>query len=224
MEESFRCPTPGSLGCDVEQNRLDSNFQRSKIAKFPLRSVEWTSRDDNFESPIKDIRRHEHNLKFLKSQANHLDKSILDLQGLESIIPRMQQMKTVTFTLRKNQRSRYYTKSNLQMVKSYHGIRASNLSLIKDALGIVATLARVNNDTLSRLASLSILGVGDYAGNGLQAFDGIKALEKYDGDGKIKGIASLHGLGSSIGRKIDDRFTAICLEDLRHKPTCFLCS
>lgn len=36
-------------------------------------------------------------------------------------------------------------------VKSYHAIHASNLSLIKDVLGIVATLARVDNDTLSRL-------------------------------------------------------------------------
>jgi hypothetical protein len=56
-----------------------------------------------------------------------------------------------------------------------------------------------------------------------KTFDGIKALEKYDGDGRIKDIAGLHGLGSSIGRKIDGRFTAFCLEDLRHKPTCCLC-
>jgi len=40
MEESFGCPTLGSSGYDIEQNRLDSNFHGSKFEKFPLHSVE----------------------------------------------------------------------------------------------------------------------------------------------------------------------------------------
>ena len=50
-----------------------------------------------------------------------------------------------------------------------------------------------------------------------KTYDGIKVLENYD-EGRINSIAGMHGLGCSNGRKIDGRFTAICLEDLTRKP------
>lgn len=176
--------------------------------------------EDNFESPIKDIKRHEDNLKFLKSQANHLDESILDLQvrlGKYHSKDAANENSDLHPEEESTQQILHQEQSAagiLCKVKSYHAIHASNLSLIKDVLGIVATLARVDNDTLSRLLS-EYLGLETMLGIVCKTFDGIKALEKYDGDGKIKDIAGLHGLGSSIGRKIDGRFTAFCLEDLR---------
>lgn len=176
--------------------------------------------EDNFESPIKDIKRHEDNLKFLKSQANHLDESILDLQvrlGKYHSKDAASENSDLHPEEESTQQILHQEQSAagiLCKVKSYHAIHASNLSLIKDVLGIVAALARVDNDTLSRLLS-EYLGLETMLGIVCKTFDGIKALEKYDGNGKIKDIAGLHGLGSSIGRKIDGRFTAFCLEDLR---------
>eukprot|EP00258_Populus_trichocarpa_P034662 XP_024450681.1 protein DEFECTIVE IN MERISTEM SILENCING 3 isoform X2 [Populus trichocarpa] len=112
--------------------------------------------EDNFESPIKDIKRHEDNLKFLKSQANHLDESILDLQvrlGKYHSKDAASENSDLHPEEESTQQILHQEQSAagiLCKVKSYHAIHASNLSLIKDVLGIVATLARVDNDTLSR--------------------------------------------------------------------------
>ncbi|CAK7348709.1 unnamed protein product [Dovyalis caffra] len=168
----------------------------------------------NFESLRKDIKRHEDNLKFLKSQANHLDEYILDLQGAANENGALHPEDKLIEQILHQERS---AAGILCKVKSYHAMQASNLSWTKDVLGIVATLARVDNDNLSRLLS-EYLGLETMLGIVCKTFDGIKALEKYDREGKINSIAGLHGLGSSIGRKIDGRFTAICVEDLRHKP------
>ena len=46
-------------------------------------------------------------------------------------------------------------------------------------------------------------------------YEAVKELEKYDVEGTINCNDGLHGLGSSIGRKINGRFSVINLEDLR---------
>lgn len=46
-------------------------------------------------------------------------------------------------------------------------------------------------------------------------YEGVNALEKYDPEGTINSNGGLHGIGSSIGRRINGRFVVICLEDLR---------
>lgn len=55
-----------------------------------------------------------------------------------------------------------------------------------------------------------------------KTFEGVKALEKYDWEGKIINSAGLHGLGCSMGRKINGRFLVICLEDLRQEKVYYL--
>lgn len=50
-----------------------------------------------------------------------------------------------------------------------------------------------------------------------RTYEGVKVLEKYDGDGMIISSAGIHGLGSSIGNSIKGRFQVICLEDLRQE-------
>lgn len=50
-----------------------------------------------------------------------------------------------------------------------------------------------------------------------KTYEGVEALEKYDGKGSIDGNSGLHGLGSSIGKTIAGRFMVICLEDLRQE-------
>ncbi|KAF6174683.1 hypothetical protein GIB67_008738 [Kingdonia uniflora] len=44
---------------------------------------------------------------------------------------------------------------------------------------------------------------------------GIKALETYDKEGRINKSVGLHMLGPSIGRHMDGKYAAICLEELR---------
>uniref|UniRef100_A0A804P2D7 Protein DEFECTIVE IN MERISTEM SILENCING 3 n=1 Tax=Zea mays TaxID=4577 RepID=A0A804P2D7_MAIZE len=49
----------------------------------------------------------------------------------------------------------------------------------------------------------------------VKTFDGVKGLEKYDKDGIIDKISGVHGLGRSVGKFLDGRFTVFCLENLR---------
>ncbi|KDP28478.1 hypothetical protein JCGZ_14249 [Jatropha curcas] len=86
--------------------------------------------------------------------------------------------------------------------------------MTKDVLGVVATLASVDNDNLNRLLS-EYLGLETMLAIVCKTFEGVKALETYDAEGKINSNIGLHGLGSSIGRKINGRFLVICLEHLR---------
>lgn len=48
-----------------------------------------------------------------------------------------------------------------------------------------------------------------------KTYNDVNMLEKYDAEGMINGNGGLHGLGSSIERKINGQFLVICLEDLR---------
>ncbi|PHT53345.1 Protein DEFECTIVE IN MERISTEM SILENCING 3 [Capsicum baccatum] len=44
---------------------------------------------------------------------------------------------------------------------------------------------------------------------------GLEALETYDKNGFIDKSSGLHGLGALMGRRLNDRFLVICLENLR---------
>lgn len=56
-----------------------------------------------------------------------------------------------------------------------------------------------------------------------KTYEGVKALENYDGEGSVNSKTGLHGLGSSIGRRINGRFLVICLEDIRQESPTLLC-
>ena len=62
------------------------------------------------------------------------------------------------------------------------------------------------------------LGMETMMGIVCKTYGGLRALELYDEDGSINKSTGLHGLGASIGRPLDGRFLAICLENLRHGP------
>jgi len=49
-----------------------------------------------------------------------------------------------------------------------------------------------------------------------KTYDGVKGLEKYDKDGIIDKSSGVHGLGRSLGKILDGRFTVFCLENLRY--------
>lgn len=170
------------------------------------------------------IKQHEENIKFLKTQKNGLDNSILDMQVAlgkyqtesesgpenEELSHVLSEQETIEQILR-------YEKSAAGIwcqLKTRHGTQASHLPLTKDVLGIVAMLGKVDDDNLSRLLS-DYLGLETMLAIVCKTYDGIKALETYDKEGYINKTSGFHGLGSSIGRSLDGRFLVICVENLR---------
>lgn len=49
-----------------------------------------------------------------------------------------------------------------------------------------------------------------------KTYEGIKVLEMYDGEGLVNKGSGIQGLGASIGRALEGRYSVICLEYLRH--------
>ncbi|PON97290.1 Protein DEFECTIVE IN MERISTEM SILENCING [Trema orientale] len=181
---------------------------------------------DNLHSLETINKRHEDNLKFLTTQANHLDESILDLQvslgKYHSANGAGTASESGTSCTEEETVERILKLENsaaglLCWLNSHHTTQGLDLGFTKDVLGIVATLARVEDDNLSRLLS-EYLGMETMLAVVCRTYEGVKALERYDKEGNIKSSSTetcLHGIGSSVGKKISGRFLVICLEDLR---------
>lgn len=170
------------------------------------------------------IKQHEDNIKFLKSQKNKLDDSILDLQ-----VTLGKYHSSSATTIENEDHSHRQSEEEIHeqilqheksaagilcQLKARHGTQASHLTLTKDLLGIVATLGKVDDDNLSRLFS-EYLGIENILAIVCKTYEGVKALEIYDKEGCINKSTGLHGLGASIGRALEGRFTVLCLENLR---------
>lgn len=169
------------------------------------------------------IKHHEGNLKFLRTQMDNLDESIFDMQV------NLGKYHSSNAAMVKTENTNNLTEENtvdqilqqeksaagvLCQLKSRHGSLASKLPFTKGVLGIVAILGKVEDDSLSRLFS-EYLGLETMMAIVCTTYEGVKALEAYDQEGSIKKDVGLHGLGPSIGRHMEGRFLAICLEDLR---------
>ncbi|XP_008783196.2 protein DEFECTIVE IN MERISTEM SILENCING 3 isoform X1 [Phoenix dactylifera] len=170
------------------------------------------------------VKHHEDNMKFLKTQMDNIDESILDMQvnlgKYHSSSAALEQnndvsaMQSEQQTVGKILQQEKAAAGIICQMKIRHGLQASKLQLTKDVLGIVATLGKVNDDNLSRLFS-EYLGLETMLAIVCKTYEGIKALEKYDKEGMIDQNAGLHGLGPSIGRLLNGRFLVFCLENLR---------
>ncbi|XP_077226590.1 uncharacterized protein LOC143859983 [Tasmannia lanceolata] len=168
------------------------------------------------------IKHHEDNLKFLKTHTNDLDDSILDMQVILRKYHSSSQSKAGSQNLNHAQSEQSTIEQILRQEKTAAGIfcqlKLRNATpgsrLTKDVLGVVATLGRVEDDNLSRLLS-EYLGLEAMLAIVCKSYEGVKALEMYDKEGRVDKNAGLHGLGPSIGRPMDGRFLVICLEDLR---------
>ncbi|XP_052192866.1 protein DEFECTIVE IN MERISTEM SILENCING 3-like isoform X2 [Diospyros lotus] len=195
-------------------------------ALFRPETVIYTSKklQDDLEMLGKMIKKHEDNMKSLKSQKSSIEESILDIQVslgkyYSSSVPMMNdeghaheesEEETVQNIL-KHEKS---AAGVLCLLKARHGSQASHLLLTKDVLGIVATLGQVDDDNLSRLLS-EYLGMETMLAVVCKTYSSVKALETYETDGSIIKTSGLHGLGASLGRPLDGRFIAICLENLQ---------
>ncbi|XP_062162657.1 protein DEFECTIVE IN MERISTEM SILENCING 3-like isoform X3 [Alnus glutinosa] len=174
------------------------------------------------------IKEHEENIKFLKTQNNKLDDSILDFQVKyhTSSTPKIEhennsQLQPEEQTTEQILHHEKSAAGILFQLKTPHGTQASHLPLTKDVLGIVATLGKVDDDNLSRLFA-EYLGVETMLAIVCKTYEGVKALETYDNEGCINKSSGLHRLGASIGRALDGRFLVICLENLMHESHMFL--
>lgn len=169
------------------------------------------------------IKHHEENLRFLKTQMDNIDESIFDMQvnlgkyhSSHVAVVKTENTNNLTEENTVNQilQQEKSAAGVLCQLKSRHGSLASKLPFTKGVLGIVATLGRLDDDNLSRLFS-EYLGLETMTAIVCNTYEGVKALEAYDQEGIIKKDVGLHGLGPSIGRHMEGRFLAICIEDLR---------
>lgn len=165
------------------------------------------------------IKHHEENIKFLKTQKNRFDDSILDMQVALGKIHSASGTGSENKESSNGQNEEETIQQIIRYDKSAAGIccqlktQSTHLPFMKDVMGIVALLGKVDDDNLSRILS-DYLGLETMLGVVCKTHAGLKALETYDKDGFINKSSGLHGLGASNGRPLDDRFLVFCLENL----------
>jgi hypothetical protein len=81
--------------------------------------------------------------------------------------------------------------------------------------GCLLTSRRLFSCKFCRILS-EYLGMDNMLALVCKTYDGVKGLEKYDKDGIIDKSSGIHGLGRTVARFLDGRFTVFCLESLRY--------
>ncbi|KAJ3694497.1 hypothetical protein LUZ60_009977 [Juncus effusus] len=176
------------------------------------------------------IKHHEDNLRYLKSEIDAIDESLLDMRvnlgkyhsrsSHESTSNSLQQQEEEK-TLKNIIKQEGSAAGIICQMKFKYRESASRLPCIKDVIGVVANLAKTNDDNLSRLLA-EYLGEETMLGIVCKTQKGVKELELYDINGNIDYSAGLHGLGPSIGKSLNGRFLVFCLENLRPFPGEFI--
>ncbi|XP_072999600.1 protein DEFECTIVE IN MERISTEM SILENCING 3 [Typha latifolia] len=202
---------------------MDGEYKMENSSKVEMVETYSQKLEDDLKKLGLKIKHHEDNLKFLNSQMNNVDESILDMQvnlgkyhssHLASGSSGTSLLETEQRTIQNILKQEKTAAGIICQLKVRHGLQASKLALTKDVLGVVATLGKVIDDNLSRLFS-EYLGLETMLAIVCKTYEGVKVLEKYDKEGMIDKNAGLHGLGPSIGRPLDGRFLVFCLENLR---------
>ncbi|KAK3155150.1 hypothetical protein QOZ80_2BG0199510 [Eleusine coracana subsp. coracana] len=169
------------------------------------------------------VNHHERNIKFLKSELNAVEEACVDLgiklgnyhssvaavANNDTSAQESEQL-TIQSILDKDKTAA----GIICQLKIRHYLLASKMPLMKDILGFVATLGKVNDDNLSRILS-EYLGMDNMLALVCKTYDSVKDLEKYDKSGIIDKSSGIHGLGRTVGKVLDGRFTVFCLENLR---------
>lgn len=169
------------------------------------------------------VNHHEENIRFLKSELNAVEDSCADLgikignyyssmaaiANNDTSVEEAEQ-RTIQSILKQDETAA----GIICQLKIRHYQHASKLPLMKDVLGVVATLGKINNDNLSRVLS-EYLGLDNMLGVVCKTYDGVEGLETYDKEGMVDKTSGIHGLGRTIGKFLDGRFTVFCLENIR---------
>ncbi|CAO2194357.1 unnamed protein product [Urochloa humidicola] len=190
----------------------------SQIVEFNCKAMEEKLKNLGLK-----VNHHDDNMRFLKSEINAIEEACIDLAiklgnyhssaaAVANIDTSAQEaeQRTIQGVLDQEKTAAAII---CQMKVRYHE-SASKMPLMKNILGVVATLGKVNDDNLSRLLA-EYLGRDNMLALVCKTYDGVKGLEKYDKDGIIDKSSGIHGLGRSVGKFLDGRFTVFCLENLR---------
>ncbi|KAF0917550.1 hypothetical protein E2562_020927 [Oryza meyeriana var. granulata] len=194
-------------------------------APLTLQILEFNSKvmQEELQKLGRKVNHYEENIRFLKSELNAVEESCADLgikignyyssmaaiANNDTSVEEAEQ-RTIQSILNQDETAA----GIICQLKVRHYQHASKLPLMKDVLGIVATLGKVNDDNLSRILS-EYLGLDNMLGVVCKTYDGVKGLETYDKEGIIDKTSGVHGLGRTIGKFLDGRFTVFCLENIR---------
>ncbi|KAL1203369.1 Protein DEFECTIVE IN MERISTEM SILENCING 3 [Cardamine amara subsp. amara] len=160
------------------------------------------------------LKKHEDNIRFLKSQKIKFDEVITELQGrLSSVRPPTPSKENIEIN-EQIIRHKNTAAGVLAVIEARHGAHVSQIPLMKGVVGILAKLGKINDENLSQVLS-DYLGMRSMLAIVCKDHDSVMALQTYDNQGMIDTSAGLHGLGSSIGQTIEGNFDAICLESVR---------
>ncbi|KAJ0231446.1 Protein DEFECTIVE IN MERISTEM SILENCING 3 [Hirschfeldia incana] len=200
---------------DVTQNG-GGGISQAEFALFTSNRIQ-----SDLEAMGLKLKQHEDSLKFLKSQKNKLDESILDLQvRMNKLNPsgassRSENNDTNVQDKDINEQILRHANSAAGVLTYALSLQSSSLmTLTKGVVGVVAKLGKVNDENLSQVLS-DYLGTRSMLALVCKDYDSVKGLESYDSQGNVDRNAGLHGLASSIGRTIQGHFDAISLENLR---------
>ncbi|KAF7141064.1 hypothetical protein RHSIM_Rhsim06G0232000 [Rhododendron simsii] len=111
-------------------------------------------------------------------------------------------------------------------LKTSHGSQASHLLAPQRVLLLSVIFSILDHVLYSSSGSRLLaeyLGIETMLAIVCKTSDSVKGLETYEKDGSITKSSGIHGLGISIGRKLDGRFLVICLENLRPYSGEFIC-
>ncbi|CAI9087088.1 OLC1v1021074C1 [Oldenlandia corymbosa var. corymbosa] len=195
-------------------------------ASSQLESVVYNSKklEDDIHSLGLKIKQHEENINFLKRQKHLVDDKIVDMQvalgkyhsadahtsdngdpfnkhGEEETVEQILKTENTAAAL-------------LCQLKIQHASQDSQFSWMKDVIGVVATIGRVEDENLSWILS-EYLGTETMQAVVCRTHTCVKSLEMYDKDGRVNETSGLYGFGASIGKTLEGRFLAICLENMR---------
>ncbi|KAK8961586.1 hypothetical protein KSP40_PGU019223 [Platanthera guangdongensis] len=200
-----------------------SNMKGSASNSELFKSLIQKEQDD-LQKVTQEVKHHEDNLKFLKSQVNAIDESLQDLQGelkeRRSSIMAVEVDDTITFVNMEKQTLDSICQmdgtaaSIICLVKDQHGSVASTLRCTKEVVGIVASLGKVKDVELNKVLS-EYLGLETMLAIVCKTFEGVQALERYEKDGTIDKNTGLHGIAPTIGRTMKGRFHVFCLQNMR---------
>nr|CAD1822356.1 unnamed protein product [Ananas comosus var. bracteatus] len=209
----------GSVKLDLEYLNPKCDMEKT-IKVETVESYSQKLEDDLKKMGLK-IKHHEDNLKFLKSQINSIEESVIDMQvnlgqyyssSTTGKSSNTSATETEQQTIQNILRQEKTAAGIVCQMKVRHGLQISQVT--KDVLGVVAILGKVHDDNLSRLFS-EYLGLETMLAIVCKTYEGVKALEKYDKEDMIDTNAGLYGLGPPIGRLLNGRFLVLCLEKLR---------
>ncbi|KAL8148423.1 hypothetical protein AgCh_005695 [Apium graveolens] len=197
---------------------------KAEMERAPAQVEALVDSTKNYQDDIQKlgliIKQHEDRIKFMRTQKNILEDSILDMQVAIGKYHTFMDSVTEKLDARiKGGTSEYSSRGKSAagltcQLKALNEIQVSNSPLVEDVLGIVGTLGKVNDENLGRVLA-EYLGKKDMTALVCKTVDGVKFINSCLNEGVINRNSGPYGIGSSIGRPLEGGFRVFCLNNLR---------